>query len=466
MSTDDRTTRRLRRLLDRTSDQAPSPAREAGGDHSGDEDAPTPVPEERKARIEALRRQIQKITGRARRRKSSAGPLTTAPPEQPAPAWDDPPVVLPGKEVELPQGRFWLREKRYAPDDLQGTAPMSGGLALTSEMASLMALDEGLADFRIRDAVFLDIETTGLSMGTGTVAFLIGLGWYEEDSFVVHQHFVNRLENESAALQAMLERLGPARPLVTYNGKTFDVPVLRSRLALSRLDARIDAGGHLDLLHVTRRLYKRRIGDCSLDSVERSILGFHREGDIPGELIPEIFVEYLRTGRADQMSDVFHHNLLDVASMAALAGCMAHLASTSPSCIPPGDLDDLVSMAQVRLRHGDQDHAEHLLRHASGSGCSEHRIESRMHLALMARRRGDHQLVRQLLEQVLDDDPDHSSAHLMLAKVLEHKLRLPGEALAHARLTEEAEGFEASAHRVARLERKIARIEEQERAPE
>jgi hypothetical protein len=413
---------------------------------------------ERKARIEALRSEIMRITGRrvSRNAPTSGGVRIVDADDPCAPdSFDGPPIVLPGKKVTGPFGELWLREKRYEPDDVQGTAPISAALKLIGQTAALLALDDSIASFDVRRAVFLDIETTGLSMGTGTIAFLVGLGWFEESSFVVHQLFVNRLENEPAVLATLLERLGKAPMVVTYNGKSFDVPVLRTRLALSRMGVDLDSGGHLDLLHAARRLYKRRIGDCSLDSVERSILGFHREGDIPGELIPEIFVEFLRTGRADHMHDVFHHNLLDVVSMASILGRMVELASSHPDRVPRGDMDDLVSLARVRLRHGDQDHATHILEHASCSGCADHRIESRFELAMMARKRGEHELQRKLLEQLVDDDADHPHAHLMLAKLFEHKLHMLPEALAHAQLTEEAEGFESSAHRVARIQKKI-----------
>jgi hypothetical protein len=115
-----------------------------------------------------------------------------------------------------------------------------------------------------------------------------------------------------------------------------------------------------------------------------------------------------------------------------------------------------VSLARVRLRHGDDDHASHIYQHASASGCADHRVESKMELAVMARRRGELDLHRDLLEQIVDDDPDHAAAHLMLAKLYEHKLKDLDRALSHARQTEDAEGFEASAHRISRIEKKIA----------
>jgi hypothetical protein len=458
MSTDDRRKRRLARLLearagDETSD-APAAERDGRGEQSG---PPCPAGG-RKARIEQLRREIQRIEARSSaRRAAAARPPSDDPVAEPGPEGDAPPAALPGEEMDNPLGRLWVRSRPFPSMHEQGTAPLCAALDFTGDMAALFSLDDSLAHFDVRRAVFLDIETTGLSLGTGTIAFLVGLGWFEQDAFRVRQLFVNRLENEPAVLHDLLGRLEGGPPIVTFNGKTFDVPVLRTRLALNRMPGALDAGGHLDLLHATRRLYKRRIGDCSLDSVERAVLGFHREGDIPSELIPEIFVDYLRTGSAERVHGVFHHNLLDVASMAALMGRMAELARGLEEGPPGGDLDDLVSLARIGLRRGEHDRAVHLLDHTSGSICAEHRVESRMHLAVLARRRGDHDAELALLGQVIEDEPDHAHAHLMLAKLLEHKLGRYEDALAHARLTEEAEGFEASAHRVARLERKLAR---------
>lgn len=434
--------KRLRRLLEREA--------------QGEREAPTPPPhagqDDRKARIEELRAEIERIAAVKGRRGSGVAavePEDWARGDEP---WTEPAEPLPGELVRTEHGETWIRDKHYDSGSVHGTALISNGLDLTADAASLLSLDASLSRFEMTGATFLDIETTGLSMGTGTVAFLVGLGWYEGNDFHVRQLFVDRLENEPAVLHSLLECVRDRPHLVTFNGKTFDVPVLRARLALNRIGTRLDRAGHLDLLHVARRLYRRRIGDCSLDSCERSVLGFHREGDIPGELIPEIFVEYLRTGRPGRMHDVFHHNLLDVVSMAALAGRMADLLERRE---PHEDLDDLVSLARVRLRHGDDEDAARIFTQASSSPSSEHRIESHLELAVMARRRGEHEVQRRLLERILEDDPDHGGAHLMLAKLLEHGLGLLDEALEHARLAEEEEGIEASAHRIGRLQRRI-----------
>ncbi len=290
---------------------------------------------------------------------------------------------LPGRRLAGKHGEYWAAERTFGRGAVQGRVPLEAALALTGRAASLLGLDESLLGFDVRRATFLDIETTGLSMGTGTIAFLVGLGWFEGEDFVVEQIFVDRLENEPAALSAMLDRLAERPLLVTFNGKTFDVPVLRTRLVLGRLPSAMGGGGRLDLLHASRGLYRRRVGDCSLGSLERSVLGFEREGDIPGEVIPEIFVQYLRTGRTDRMHDVFHHNLLDVASMASLLGALAEL-ETGTHGEAAAHADDLVSLARVRLRHGDEDGAAAILGRTAGGDCPDHRMESRLALAVMA----------------------------------------------------------------------------------
>jgi len=437
--TDESRLRRLRRILERDPEPAaPEPAGRPG-------DGPDLLHD----RIRSLRAEIERVASRTRdrpgRREDALRML--GPGEEAGPA-----VPIPGEMVRGPLGDLWMRERRYEPGALHGTAEIMAGLGLAGEEAALIALDEGLRSFDMRRSTFLDVETTGLSLGTGTIAFLVGLGWFADGGFCVRQLFVDRIENEPAVLGAMIEALGPRPMLVTFNGKSFDVPVLRSRLTLCRMDADLGGAGHLDLLHASRRLWKRRIGDCSLDSCERAVLGLEREGDVPGELIPEIFLEYLQTGSPGRIPDVFHHNLLDVVSMAALAGRMSELVQ-SRSC---GDMDDVVSLAHVRLRHGEREGAEKDFACAAGSTSSDHRIESNLALAILARRRGEHALAASLLVRVLEDDPDHAAAHLMLAKIHEHNLKDIPRALEHARLAEEAEGVEASTRRIARLNRRLS----------
>ncbi len=172
--------------------------------------------------------------------------------------------------------------------------------------------------------VFLDTETTGLAGGTGTCAFLIGLGTLQGTSFAVRQLFLRDYVEEKAALEALAEALEGCDGLVTFNGKTFDVPLLETRYTLSRLPSPFTRLLHLDMLHPARKLWKLRLESCKLTHLERQVLGIEREGDVPGSDIPGIYFDYLRTGDARGLQPVFYHNALDIITLAALAVEMAN----------------------------------------------------------------------------------------------------------------------------------------------
>src|SRR5262249_33194494 len=136
---------------------------------------------------------------------------------------------------------------------------------------------------------FLDTETTGLSGGTGTYAFLVGIGTWRSSGFLVEQFFMRNFDEEAAVICPLEERLSQVKVVVTFNGKCFDLPLLESRFVMHRRDWPLADGIHLDLLHPSRRLWKLRLKDCSLANLEREVLGFEREEDIPGYLIPQVY---------------------------------------------------------------------------------------------------------------------------------------------------------------------------------
>ena len=165
--------------------------------------------------------------------------------------------------------------------------------------------------------VYLDTETTGLAGGTGTCAFLIGVGIIEDRQFTVRQFFLRDYPEEKAALAALEEMLGECEGVVTFNGKAFDVPLLETRYALARMKSPFGKLVHLDLLHPARQLWKMRLESCKLTHLEEEILGIHREGDVDGSEIPGIYFDYLRTGDARGLQPVFYHNALDIVTLAA-----------------------------------------------------------------------------------------------------------------------------------------------------
>jgi hypothetical protein len=180
-----------------------------------------------------------------------------------------------------------------------------------------------------RQLLYLDTETTGLAGGTGTYAFLVGVGFFDGDHFEVRQYFMRDLDEEPALLAALAATLGRFDGLVTYNGTGFDLPLLETRFVLGRRRWR-DEVFHLDLLPPARRLWSARLPDCRLGTVERAVLGFVREDDLPGALIPAAYFDYLRHKRPGEMPRVFEHNRHDILSLAALTGWVAAAVESAP----------------------------------------------------------------------------------------------------------------------------------------
>src|SRR5947208_8106614 len=167
---------------------------------------------------------------------------------------------------------------------------------------------------------FLDTETTGLAGGSGTYAFLVGVGRITAEGFRVRQFFMRDYVEERSSLAALEEHLKDFDVLITYNGKSYDQPLLETRFRMNRMKAPFGALNHLDLLYGARRLWKLRLENCRLIQLEEHILGFVREGDLPGDLIPYVYFEYIRSREAHRMVPVFHHNAMDILTLACLTG--------------------------------------------------------------------------------------------------------------------------------------------------
>ncbi len=162
--------------------------------------------------------------------------------------------------------------------------------------------------------VFYDTETTGLSGGAGSVIFLVGAAWGEGPDLVVEQLFLSDFPGEPDFLLAVKELFARFNAFVSFNGKTFDSHLLRTRFLMNRIPW--EPGPQVDLLHHARRLWKSLIGDCHLKTIESKILGFDRERDIAGEDIPLVWLDFLRTGVPGSLPVVFDHNVLDIVSLA------------------------------------------------------------------------------------------------------------------------------------------------------
>lgn len=235
------------------------------------------------------------------------------------------PIDLPlgGCWYETPHGPVYLVERRFSLS--KGAHGAGLAAAARASPRSLPVLGGEDAPAGLRDAAFLDIETTSLSGGVGTYAFLVGVGTFQGDEFVVRQLFVPTPDHEPAMLSTLVEQLRPLVALVSYNGKGFDVPILEGRLVFHRLRCDLRAKAHLDLLHPARRLYRGSIGSCRLAEIEAHVLGVTRSDDVPSQEIPARYFHYLRTGLTDALRPVLRHNAQDVLSLALLVGRLAGL---------------------------------------------------------------------------------------------------------------------------------------------
>lgn len=282
--------------------------------------------------------------------------------------------------------------------------------------------------------VFLDLETTGLSGGTGTYAFLCGVGFSSGDDFTVVQFFLEGPSKESRWLRAIDSVIPHDACLVTYNGASFDLPLLRTRHVLSRSSPSWDDAPHIDLLRHARKFYKGRLPSCSLDSMERNVLGVLRSGeDIPGRLIPEMYAQYLRTRDASHLAGVFYHNEIDIVSLAAL---YCHVARLMEGASQEGA--DLVKAGDIWMASGDPGRAEALWDRACEA--SQARVEAFLRKGFVAKRASDHASARDAFLSALGalrEDPRRGADPVAfvlleeLAKIEEHAFKSPEAAMGY-----------------------------------
>ena len=222
---------------------------------------------------------------------------------------------LGGREVANDAGAYWLREKSFNYQDLHEDPREIDG-----NLLARLGADPDLANLSPHDLLFLDTETTGLSGGAGTVAFLVGVGWCERERFVVRQYFMRDYDEEPAMLHDLGELLGRFEALATFNGKSFDGPLLQSRFVMQRMPISVEDWPHLDLLFSARRLWKARCRSCALENLELMVLGqSEREVDIPSEEIPGVYFDFVRGRRVERIRPVLEHNVQDIVSLPMLA---------------------------------------------------------------------------------------------------------------------------------------------------
>jgi len=342
-------------------------------------------------------------------------------------------------------GDLYRRSLSFAPSHTVGRIPVDAARGASPELLALLALDTRLSGIRAERLLFLDTETTGLGGGAGTWAFLVGLAWFGDSGRLeIEQLLLRSPADEGVLIDRVCEHIERAEALVTYNGKSFDLPLLEARAVMTRRP-KLPQRPHLDLLHVARRVHRARLGSCRLVTLESEVLGFVRGPDIEGGEIPARYAHFLRTGDESALASVVEHNAWDVASMAALVG----LYGEPYDLLHPGDL---VGVARTFERARALEVAARVANHALDRGAGPEGLRVR---GSIARARGDRAQALNDFEAFAAEVSD-ARVRLDLAKLYEHFVKRPERAL---ELVDQGTGesVEATQKRRTRLEKKLGR---------
>ena len=317
-------------------------------------------------------------------------------------------------------------------------------------------------DIGPRDMLFLDTETTGLAGGAGTVAFLVGMGYFSDAGFCVEQVLMRDYAQEPELLRTVAAAAKRFSALCTFNGRAFDAPLLQARFVMNRMDARLP-DVHADVLYPARRLWKLRLKSCTLGNLEEKLLNVRRGDDLPGAEVPQTYFRYLRDGDFAPIERILAHNRQDIVSLAQLL-CFLCTQVDRPEGIESGE--DLLSLARAMEKRGNRAKAVKCYRLCARGDTRAPAFEA---LARERRRAGDTDAAVRLYEAMLRRGDDPVTACEALAKLCEHRLRDPARALGYTRqallLLSDAGLFESEAvqarrvalqYRYARLRRRLS----------
>jgi hypothetical protein len=332
--------------------------------------------------------------------------------------------VLEGRLISTRRGEAFIYEATYAADYRHGWAPLETGAPM--DLMAAWAQDPRLREMPLESFAFLDTETSGLMGGTGTYAFLVGVGRFEpSDSgrvFRLLQFFMRDPGEESALLEALAEFLAPCAALVTYNGKAFDAPLLTTRYMLHSIPVPFEGYAHVDLLHLARRLWRDRLPSRTLKYIEENVLNAPRTSEeVPGYEIPWLYFDYLRTGNAIPLKGVFYHNAMDIVALAALfSHTTAMLHDPFDERIQHGL--DVIALAKLHEDLDLWDMATRLYERGLEMDLVVEDFWKAVHrLSVLQKRRGDLEQAVRWWEQAASQG--HIYACIELAKHYEHRRR-------------------------------------------
>jgi uncharacterized protein YprB with RNaseH-like and TPR domain len=400
--------------------------------------------------LAALRKRIARVD---RKWTGPAGAAAAAPPR---PRHQFIEELLSGQVVETPLGQHFETERLWENHRRHGSVYISDLAELPEDLLEPLS---GGAIPRAHPTrwAFLDTETSGLAGGTGTYAFLIGVGSVDAQGFRLRQFFMRDYGEEASLLWRLAEHLAQFDVLITYNGKAYDQPLLETRFRLARSRHPFERMEHLDLLFGARRLWKLRLESCRLVDLENRILGVERQGDLPGEMIPYVYFDYLRSKKAFEVVPIFHHNAIDILSLACLTAIVP-LAFRSPGDAGLRHGADLIGLARWMLQAERPEEAVVLFRRAVEMGLPDELLfRALWETAAVDRRLGRVDAALAALTELAGSrNPYCVRALEQLAKHYEHREKNYAMALEMTRGALAFEDTPEIRRREARLKRRVA----------
>jgi uncharacterized protein YprB with RNaseH-like and TPR domain len=365
---------------------------------------------------------------------------------------------LGGQLIRTPTGAFCEVVRNYSLAYRHGNAAFDEFRALKRWPLSAYSADETPGDAPTSSMLFVDTETTGLG-GTGAVAFLVGLGRVARNGFEVRQYVIPDYSDEAAMLETLDGSFTEDQIVVSYNGLAFDLPLLRDRMIVNRVSREIPVAYHIDLLHAVRRLFRRRLGDCSLTNIEREVFEFYRNDDIPGYLVPSVYFDWLSDESLTDMEGVLEHNRLDIVSLFFLGGLLASVFQSDGEALT--EIDDIHSLARLYGRRRQFKRTAELFHRIDSDDNAPLSPDVLLYHAYNFKRHGDWDEAVRLWQQ-LDGQSGREEywAHLELAKYFEHRRPDLQAALRHAEAAQEVSPYGESHQkrlraRLIRLRRKL-----------
>ncbi len=370
--------------------------------------------------------------------------------------------LLSGEVVETAFGKHFETERLFARHQRHGSFDISDLIELPSDL--LEQLSGGvLRNSHPTRWAFLDTETTGLAGGSGTYAFLTGIGWIDAEGFRVRQFFMRDYSEEASMLDAVAECLSRFDVLITYNGRTYDQPLLETRFTMNRARQPFARMEHVDLLHGARRLFSLRLKNCRLVNLENEILRVERDEDIPGELIPYCFFEYVRTRRALRLIPVFVHNAIDILSLACLTGVIPCAFRDPEVRLQHGA--DLLGLARWLVAAGRHDESRRMMRRAIDLGLPDVHLFRTLHdVGRLEKKLGlEAESVATFSDLTLSPNPFRGRAYEELARHYERREKNIPMALNCVRAARDLEDSDALRSRELRLRARAERVSRQPR---